>query len=111
VLKRGSIERVVLLHNGDVASIGSNLAADRLGTFLVRLGKVSERALEEAQDEATRTGKRIGQALLARGLIDTVRAVIVHAPDWTCARCGERVEGQFDACWRCSSPAEGRQGD
>ncbi len=71
VLKRGSIERVVLLHNGDVASIGSNLAADRLGTFLVRLGKVSERALEEAQDEATRTGKRIGQALLARGLIDT----------------------------------------
>lgn len=71
VLKRGAIERVVLLHNGDVASIGSNLAADRLGTFLVRLGKVSEKALEEAQDDATRTGKRIGQALLARGLIDT----------------------------------------
>lgn len=71
VLKRGAIERVVLLHDGDVASIGSNLAADRLGTFLVRLGKVSEKALEEAQNDAAKTGKRIGQALLARGLIDT----------------------------------------
>ncbi len=71
VLKRGAIERVVLLHNGDVASIGSNLSADRLGTFLVRLGKVSEKALEAAQADATATGKRIGQVLLAHGLIDT----------------------------------------
>ena len=20
---------------------------------------------------------------------------------WTCARCGERLEGQFTACWKC----------
>lgn len=24
-------------------------------------------------------------------------------PAWTCAACGERIEGQFDACWRCLS--------
>jgi len=71
VLKRGSSERVVLLSNGDVASIGSNLPGDRLGVFLVRLGKISERALEEAQSEAHKTGKRMGQVLLARGLIDS----------------------------------------
>ncbi|WP_111412860.1 DUF2007 domain-containing protein [Billgrantia lactosivorans] len=25
------------------------------------------------------------------------------APDWTCPTCGERLEGVFDACWRCST--------
>lgn len=70
VLKRGQVERVVLLHNGEVASIGSNLITDRLGVFLVRLGKVTEADLEAAQREAEQSGKRIGQALLQRGLID-----------------------------------------
>ncbi len=23
------------------------------------------------------------------------------APDWTCTRCGEKLEGQFTACWQC----------
>lgn len=23
---------------------------------------------------------------------------------WTCARCGEQIEGSFDACWKCSTP-------
>lgn len=71
VLKRGPSERVVLLHNGDVASIGSNLPADRLGVFLVKLGKISESALEEAQRDSAATGKRIGQVLLQRGFIDS----------------------------------------
>lgn len=22
-------------------------------------------------------------------------------PDWTCAGCGERIEGQFGECWNC----------
>lgn len=22
---------------------------------------------------------------------------------WTCAACGERLEGQFDSCWRCGA--------
>ena len=70
VIKRGTTERVILLHNGDVASIGSNLPADRLGTFLVRLGKLSETQLDDANKEAERTGKRIGQVLLGRNLLD-----------------------------------------
>jgi len=49
---------------------------------------------------------RNGDALSARGLIDTARAAVVPPPDWTCRSCGERVEGQFDACWRCSAPDE-----
>jgi len=49
---------------------------------------------------------RNGDALNARGLIDTARAAVVPSPDWTCRSCGERVEGQFDACWRCSTADE-----
>ena len=71
VVKRGPAERVVLLHHGDVASIGSNLTSDRLGTFLVRLGRLSATSLEDAQREAERSGKRIGQMLLSKGLIDS----------------------------------------
>jgi hypothetical protein len=70
VLKRDAVERVVLLRTGDVASVGSNLPRDRLGTFLVRLGKVSEAQLEDAQRETERSNKRIGQVLLAKGLVD-----------------------------------------
>jgi hypothetical protein len=70
VLKQGSSERVILLVNGDVASVGSNSPRDRLGAFLVRMGKIDEAELERAQVESERMGKRIGQALLARGVID-----------------------------------------
>lgn len=24
-------------------------------------------------------------------------------PDWRCPNCGERIEGQFSACWRCGT--------
>lgn len=27
------------------------------------------------------------------------------APDWTCPGCGERIEGQFTACWNCGHEA------
>jgi hypothetical protein len=23
---------------------------------------------------------------------------------WTCEKCGERIEDQFEACWRCDTP-------
>ena len=47
---------------------------------------------------------RNGDALRARGLIDTARsAAPPRGPDWRCERCGEVVEGQFDACWRCTT--------
>ena len=48
---------------------------------------------------------RNGDALRARGLIDTLTVDHGSHPDWTCGECGERVEGLFDACWRCSTPA------
>ncbi len=26
---------------------------------------------------------------------------------WTCPKCGEQIEKQFDSCWRCSTPRPG----
>ncbi|MCS4503496.1 hypothetical protein KBTX_03511 [wastewater metagenome] len=43
---------------------------------------------------------------VARRLIDEVLSNHdSDGPAWVCPGCGERVEGQFAACWRCGSPA------
>jgi len=39
----------------------------------------------------------------ARDLIASLRLPL-DAPPWTCAHCGESIEPQFGACWRCSKP-------
>ncbi len=70
VLKKDHIERVIMLRHGDVASVGSNAPEDRLGRFLVRVGKVSDQQLEAAESEARSSHKRIGQVLVSRGLLD-----------------------------------------
>jgi hypothetical protein len=31
------------------------------------------------------------------------------APAWTCARCGEANEDQFDVCWKCGTPHLGAE--
>jgi predicted RNA-binding Zn-ribbon protein involved in translation (DUF1610 family) len=28
------------------------------------------------------------------------------ASDWTCPKCGEKIEGEFDACWKCGELRE-----
>src|SRR5208283_4240817 len=25
---------------------------------------------------------------------------------WTCPKCGEEIEDQFDSCWKCAAPAK-----
>lgn len=64
VIKHGDVERVTLLKTGDVASVGSNLPRDRMGEFLVRLGKIDERQLNAAMELMHQSGQRIGQCLV-----------------------------------------------
>jgi hypothetical protein len=68
VAKNGRTERVVLVRDGQVASVSSNLARDRLGTFLLRRGQVTEAQIEAAQHEVE-AGKKMGQVLVAAGAI------------------------------------------
>ncbi len=30
---------------------------------------------------------------------------------WTCPKCGEKIEEQFESCWRCQAPRPGVQGE
>jgi Domain of unknown function (DUF4388) len=69
VVRKGETERVVLLKNGDIASVGSNLPRDRLGAFLIRLGRVNEEQMEQAQALSKTQGVRIGQVLVQQKLI------------------------------------------
>ena len=39
-----------------------------------------------------------------RILEDWRRAGPAAAAPWICDRCGERLEGQFTACWKCGAP-------
>lgn len=34
----------------------------------------------------------------------TDESAVESAPPWTCASCGEEIEGQFSACWNCGAP-------
>ena len=36
-----------------------------------------------------------------RLISEITQAGDADAPDWDCSNCGERIEGQFDACWCC----------
>ena len=42
-----------------------------------------------------------------RARAEALLAVWRHPPPpgaaWTCAGCGERIEGQFGACWQCGA--------
>ena len=41
----------------------------------------------------------------ARRAIESALAGERQVPDWTCPGCGERIEGQFTACWNCGHEA------
>ncbi|MCC7071329.1 MAG: DUF4388 domain-containing protein [Deltaproteobacteria bacterium] len=77
MVKHGDVERVILLKNGDVASVGSNLPRDRMGEFLMRLGKIDERQLTAAMELAQLSGQRIGQCLVQLKLLQPHEL-------WTC---------------------------
>jgi len=38
-----------------------------------------------------------------RIVVDFDRAPVA-GPSWRCPECGEALEGQFSACWRCGAP-------
>jgi hypothetical protein len=40
----------------------------------------------------------------AQELVDSFLATSAEpGSEWSCSECGETIEGQFNACWRCSA--------
>jgi FixJ family two-component response regulator len=68
-LTRGKIRKVVYFEHGQPVFALSNVAADRFGQFLVRVGKIKDPQLAEAIGRARPTKRRTGDVLLEMGLL------------------------------------------
>lgn len=83
--------------------------------------EVRGEALFGARGEAPVTAETLPSVWIARdGDVERARAIVAgyergEGPasaagrPWRCVRCGEELEAQFTACWKCASPraAEG----
>lgn len=106
--KKGKVKKVVYFEEGQPVFALSNLAADRFGQFLVRVGKIKPEQLDDVAVVAQQTGRRTGDVLVERGLLkDTerlyyvgqqVKSIIYSLFGWE--------EGQFALTFREKARAE-----
>ena len=68
-VQRGKVKKIVYFEKGSPVFALSNLAADRFGQFLVRVGKIKPEHLTEALAVATATKRRTGDVLVEKGLL------------------------------------------
>lgn len=77
-VQRGKVKKVVYFEAGQPVFALSNLAADRFGQFLVRVGKIKPEQLQDVAVVAQQTRRRTGDVLVERGLLkDTERLYYV----------------------------------
>jgi CheY-like chemotaxis protein len=107
-VQKGKVKKVVYFEGGQPVFALSNLAADRFGQFLVRVGKIKPDQLQDAAVVAAQTKRRTGDILVERGLLkDTerlyyvgqqVKAIIYSLFGWE--------EGQFTVAFREKARSE-----
>ncbi|HVE86002.1 MAG TPA: response regulator [Myxococcales bacterium] len=68
-VQRGKVKKVVYFEKGTPVFALSNLAADRFGQFLVRVGKIKPEQLQDAAQVAAASRRRTGDVLVERGLL------------------------------------------
>ena len=68
-LTRGKVKKAVYFEHGQPVFALSNVASDRFGQFLVRVGKITDPQLAEALAKAKAAKRRTGDTLLEMGLI------------------------------------------
>lgn len=77
-VQRGKVKKVIYFEGGNPVFALSNLAADRFGQFLVRVGKIKPEQLQDAAVVASASKRRTGDVLVERGqLKDTERLYYV----------------------------------
>lgn len=92
LLQRGRAKKAIFFEKGMPVFALSNLAAERLGTFLVRLGRITEAQHREAVAKVEGDGRRLGEVLVAMGVLQEaermyyvaqqVKAIIYSAFAW-----------------------------
>ena len=68
-VQKGKVKKVVYFESGTPVFALSNLAADRFGQFLVRVGKIRPEQLDDVAVVARASGRRTGDVLVERGLL------------------------------------------
>ncbi|HVO17860.1 MAG TPA: response regulator [Anaeromyxobacter sp.] len=68
-LQKGKVKKTIFFEKGLPCFAISNLLSDRLGPFLVRVGKITGAQLELCQAAADKTGHRTGDVLAEMGLL------------------------------------------
>jgi CheY-like chemotaxis protein len=106
--QRGKVKKVVYFESGQPVFALSNLAADRFGQFLVRVGKIKPEQLQDVAVVAAQSGRRTGDVLVERGLLketerlyfvgQQVKSIIYSLFGWE--------EGQFVVTFREKARAE-----
>ena len=91
-----AIVRELLAHEGiDTAILNQNMAAvSGEVPFILALPQVWI-ARDEDEERALAIVQRFDSGELRNP---------EHREPWTCPQCGETIEGQFDACWKCGAP-------
>jgi hypothetical protein len=69
-LSQGRASKGIYFLDGDIAFAASTEEADRLGANLVRIGRITEAEFRAAMAAAQAPGQRLGQALIAAGVLD-----------------------------------------
>lgn len=92
LLERGKAKKAIYFEKGWPVFALSNLAAERLGTFLVRAGRITEAQHREAMAKAEGDGRRLGEVLVSMGVLQEaermyfvaqqVKAIIYSAFAW-----------------------------
>jgi two-component system, OmpR family, response regulator len=106
--QKNKVKKVVYFEQGQPVFALSNLAADRFGQFLVRVGKLNPEALQDAAVVAAESQRRLGDILVQRGLLKEterlyyigqhVKSIIYSLFGWE--------EGQFVVSFREKALAE-----
>jgi CheY-like chemotaxis protein len=68
-VQKGKVKKTVYFERGRPCFAISNLVADRFGSFLVRVGKITDTQLELVRAGAEKTGRRTGEVLVEMGLL------------------------------------------
>jgi hypothetical protein len=68
--RRGPVDKRVVLERGHPVDCRSNLAHETLSRFLAAIGRLSEETAIACLSKATARGVRVGEVLIADGLID-----------------------------------------
>jgi serine/threonine protein kinase len=68
-LTKGEASKRLYFREGSLVLAGSDLHEERTGQMLLRAGRIAEADLERALREAGRTGKAVGQVIVAMGVL------------------------------------------